>query len=403
VTSSDSALNGVLPASGRLRDRLRRARSVIGILIKGLVVLLAVALIPSAWSFGRALTRPGTDSLGIRTTEWVRDHGGRGLVAWAENAWYSHHPPPKGGLPSASALPVVTAPPLHSVTVPLADKPTNVRIIAPAPLPNEGVWQPTGRTGADGLPLLYTTFIRPDAIHTSLVTGLAWMDPKRLRFDLYSGDQQPGGPGWQLEAPLPFNVRPSAVAAFNSGFKLQDSRGGYVAEGRQAPGHPLVNGLASLIIRSDGTPTVGMWGRDAVAGPGIRAVRQNLNLLIDGGVENPDVTRNSLAEWGWTVKNATLVWRSGVGVDARGHVIYAAGNGLSVKSLADVLLAAGAVRAMELDINSEWVDFFSYTADAAVPGGAVGSRLIPDMRASPDKYFQPSERDFIAAFARSGR
>ena len=88
---------------------------------------------------------------------------------------------------------------------------------------------------------------------------------------------------------MPFNVRPSLVAAFNSGFKLQDSHGGYVAEGRQAPGHPLINGQASLIIRTNGSPTVGMWGRDAVAGPDIRAVRQNLTLLIDGGVEAPDL------------------------------------------------------------------------------------------------------------------
>ena len=35
-----------------------------------------------------------------------------------------------------------------------------------------------------------------------------------------------------------------------------------------------------------------------------------------------------------------------------------------------------------------------------VPGGAVGTKLIPDMRPGPDKYFQPTDRDFIAAFAR---
>src|SRR5258708_7225744 len=130
------------------------------------------------------------------------------------------------------------------------DVPVPVQLLASPALPGEGQWQPTGRTGADGLPLLYTTFVRPDAIHTSLVTGLAWMDPKRVRLDLYSGYDQPGGKVWGLTAPIPDDVRPALVAAFNSGFKLADSHGGYMAEGRVAPGHPLVTGKAALSVRA---------------------------------------------------------------------------------------------------------------------------------------------------------
>jgi len=364
---------------------------------------VALFLVPVAWSYGHALTRPTDESVGIRTTEWMRDHGGRGIVVWAETFWYDHHQPKKGGVPALSALPKVTTPPdtTPPSTVAPVDTPTPVRLLASPALPGEGQWQPTGRTGADGLPLLYTTFIRPDPIHTSLVTGLAWMDPTRVNVDLYSGYDEPGGKGWTLTAPIQDAVRPALVAAFNSGFKLADSRGGYMAEGRVAPGHPLVPGRAALIVRTDGSVTVGMWGRDAVAGPDIRAVRENLQLLIDGGREASDLDVNSLANWGWTVKNATLVWRSGVGVDAKGHLIYAAGNGLSVHSLADVLLAAGCVRAMELDINSEWVSFLSYASDPSVPGGAVGTKLIPDMRTSSSKYFGASDRDFFAVFARA--
>ena len=380
-------------AAGRPRRRwLRTAGRVV-------LLALAVVLVPVAWSYGHALTRPSSESVGIRTTEWVRDHGGRALVAWAETSWYNHHQPKKGGVPALSALPrVVTAPP---TTVPAtAAVPTPVRLLASPALPGEGRWQPSGRNGADGLPLLYTTFMRPDPVHTSLVTGLAWMDPVRVRLALYSGYDEPGGRGWTLTAPLPYALRPGLVAAFNSGFKLADSRGGYMAEGRVAPGHPLVAGKASLIVHADGTATVGVWGRDAVTGPDIVAVRQNLQLLIDGGQEAPNLDVNSLAVWGWTVKNATLVWRSGIGVDAHGHLIYAAGMGLSVRSLANVLLAAGCVRAMELDINSQWVSFLSYATDPAAPGGTAGTKLIPQMSASVNRYFAPSDRDFFAVFAR---
>ena len=40
---------------------------------------------------------------------------------------------------------------------------------------------------------VYTTFMRPDPVHTSLVTGLAWMDTKLLRTVFVPGLQEPGG------------------------------------------------------------------------------------------------------------------------------------------------------------------------------------------------------------------
>ena len=60
-----------------------------------------------------------------------------------------------------------------------------------------------------------------------------------------------------------------------------DARGGYYAEGRVIK--PLVDGAASLVIRSDGTPTVAKWGRDATLGPDTASVRQNLSLIVDDG------------------------------------------------------------------------------------------------------------------------
>jgi len=370
-----------------------------------IALALAVALAPVAWSYGHALTRPSSDSLGIRTTEWVKDHGGRGLVAWAEKSWYTHHAPKKGGVPAAENLPVATtvSGPTSTMSGPGLkpathfDTPTPPRLLVATPLPGEGVWQ-AGPRSAGGGPLVYTTFMRPNDTYTSLVTGLAWMDPRRVRMQLYSGSEQPGG-SWQQMAPIPTDLRSSLVAAFNSGFKLSDSHGGYVAEGRQAPGRPLVDGKASLVIYKDGAATVGLWGRDAAMGPDIEAVRQNLVLLVDGGQEAPDLDHDSLNRWGFTPGNKTFVWRSGIGVDAQGHLIYAAGN-LTVHALADVLKAAGCVRAMELDINSTWVHFLTYHDELAAPGGTAGTKLLPQMSASPELYFRSSSRDFLAVFAR---
>ena len=54
------------------------------------------------------------------------------------------------------------------------------------------------------------------------------------------------------------------------------------------------------------------------------------------------------------------VWRTGVGIDRRGNVIYAAANYQTVTTLAGILQRAGAVRAMELDINAEWPTLITY-------------------------------------------
>ena len=55
--------------------------------------------------------------------------------------------------------------------------------------------------------------------------------------------------------------------------------------------------------------------------------------------------------------NAIYVWRSGIGITADGALVYVGGPGLNITDLANLLVRAGAVRAMELDINTDWVNF----------------------------------------------
>jgi hypothetical protein len=373
-----------------------------------IVALVAVVVgTPLGVSYVQALTVPGGGALGARTVDWVRSMGGSRLVAWFENMYYGHNAPPAGGAPPAAMNggtgtidPSSVDPQATGIPLSPLGKPEAVPAIAQPPLTGEGQWEPVGRT-VGGEAAMYAAFIRPDAVHTSLTAGLVWMDPRVIDLRLVAGSQQPGGSGWVDQAPLSADQRPRLLATFNAGFRLPDGWGGYYAGGRT--GRPLVDNAASLVINRDGSATVAKWGRDVTMTASVYAVRQNLSLILDGGLVTPEVFHNSMRSWGATLRNEVLVWRSGIGVTRNGALVYAAGPGLSIQSLADILKHAGAVRAMELDINSTWVSFISFKpVIGADPNSANGSKLLPTMAGDPGRYLGASTRDFFAVLAKRG-
>ncbi|HEX9504830.1 MAG TPA: hypothetical protein VGA62_02375 [Acidimicrobiia bacterium] len=373
-----------------------------------IIALVVVALLtPVGVSYVHALQRPGIDTIGVRTVEWIRDHGGNGIVNTIERWWYTNNPPPVGGKPRAihvqGTTGEVTTPtkPNTPTTLPRAQRltPPTARVATPAAVvePNEGVWAPTGRL-VGGAPAVYSTYVRPDAAHTSYYTALMWLDTKLLRAAYVPGLQEPSGAPNPWGAQVPGDQRESLVAAFNSGFKMDSARGGVWIDGQEIK--HLVDGAASLVIFKDGSATVGKWGRDVGGGTNITAVRQNLELIVDNGQLNPLLQESDNIAFGATLGGNVFVWRSGVGVDANGGLIYAGGPAMSITALARTLQAAGAVNAMELDINTDWVSAYTYAhADPSnTTSPIVGTKLLDSMSHGGDRYLQPGERDFFAFF-----
>ncbi|MCW2598891.1 MAG: hypothetical protein JWM02_720 [Frankiales bacterium] len=372
----------IRPAQDVLPDptprRRRRALRAVRLVVVGLLLLVGVSL-------GRALTGPGTDSVAARAAEWARSHGLSAVIDRIERVTY--HPPAVGGTPAKNS-PLSSAPPVVRPVGPVQHGLSPLVPIASPALPGEGTWRVISSVNQQ--PALQVAFLRPDAVHTSYTAGVAWMDPSLLRFVLHPGIQEPGGGGWPVPSAITAAERPTLVAAFNGGFRLDAARGGFVEGGRTA--RALRQGAASLVISSDGRATVGQWGRDVGPGPTVVAVRQNLDLLVDGGRVAPGLDVNTQGRWGATLGNALYVWRSGVGVTASGALVYVSGNRLSAATLAELLRRAGSVRAMELDINPEWTSFVTYPQP---------TNLLPDMQRSPRRYDTTSTRDFIAVLRRT--
>lgn len=387
------------PPRGRVSRSLRgrshrRGRRV----TLALLAASSLALVTVGGSVAKALTAPGTDSTSARLAEWARDHHLGPAVTWLEEGQYRVSPPERGGHPDlqryglGSAGPAAAACPTCIRSVVAVHAPL-VPLVTPA-LPGEGAFRTVVTSHGRGV--VQVAYLRADPVHTSYLTGVAWLDRRGLRFVLHPGYAVPGHRSWWSQPTSLARTNLASVAAtFNSGFKLADCRCGYFADGHTVG--TLVPGDATVVFHRDGRVTVGAWGTEVSMSADVVTARQNLHLLVDHGQVTPAVGSSSHRLWGATIRGADFVWRSGVGVTGHGDLIYVAGPTLSVRSLAQVLQRAGTVRAMELDINPSWVDFMWYRA--GTDGTVTPVRLVP-FRQPATRYLSPSSRDFVAAILR---
>jgi hypothetical protein len=345
---------------------------------------VAICLLPIVISYAATVSGSSNSSFTIQTFEWLRDHGGAGIATTIEGWYYSMNAPSTGG------------PALHrlSLRARAASQvhPRNISpLISPA-LSGEGVWVPTETWSGTNAPVQITQF-RSDPNYPQMVAGVAWIDTHRTSIGLYAGNLEPSVP-MNNRGPMevPAASRSRLLATFNSGFKLQDAHGGWADWGHTYA--PLQNGMATFVHYTNGRVDILDWRWGPQIPAGVDYARQNLPLIVSGGQPNPNLSDGP--EWGATLGNAVRVWRSGVGIDAHGNLIYAAANNQTVGSLAEILIRAGAVRAMQLDINSYWVTFNSY----ARPDAGAPSALLPSMTRPVTRYLSPDDRDFFAVYLR---
>ena len=347
------------------------------------MLTLLICLVPIGISYGTTMTGPSNSSFMINSVEWLRDHGAAGVASSLESIYYSWSAPSTGG------------PALHRLAIRIRASSTLhpadlAPLIHPA-LPGEGIWTPTETWSGTNSPVQVAQF-RSDPLYPQMVAGVAWIDPRRTSIALYPGRQEPSVaiPRGLMEAPPALRGR--LLATFNSGFKLQDAHGGFALGGVTYA--PLHDGMGTILRYRDGRMDIVDWQGGASAGAGIDYARQNLPLIVSAGQPNPNLTDGP--EWGATLGNAVRVWRSGIGIDARGDLIYAAAADQTVGSLAQILIHAGAIRAMQLDINDYWTSFNSYAA----PQAAQPSKLLAAMVRPADRYLSADDRDFFAVYLR---
>lgn len=213
---------------------------------------------------------------------------------------------------------------------------------------------------------------------------------------LHSGTVDAGSSGWRYGPAIAGLERRRLLGAFNGGFKLSVGAGGFASGGRVAAA--LGAGLGSIVTYANGQTDIGAWHQGVPAGgQPVVSVRQNLHLLISA--RHPAANLACLLCWGATLGGTATPARSALGITASDRLIWAGGENLTTAALAAALQGAGVQRAVELDINPEWVAAYLYSHRHG-PHLPVFVPMVPGQHGIPGEFLAPYSRDFFTVVVR---
>jgi len=263
------------------------------------------------------------------------------------------------------------------------------------PLPGEGVWHNIPLNTFPQKEVMAYTFVRPDPTRTFAITSIVKMDTSTLALGSVAGTVEPGGPvGKYGSGRVPKNIVQSGnlIAAFDGGFQYKDGAYGMVVG--DTTYLPLKNNMGTIVGYKDGSIKILDYSGEDL-GKDVAFARQNGPMLIKDGnvtVTDPD----SIKVWGRVIGTDTFTWRSGIGITADGDLLFAAGNNLNPLTLAEALKMAGAVNAIQLDINPYWVRFNIFNSVGS--GQYDSTPLNKDMQDGSKEYLNGYQKDFFYVY-----
>jgi hypothetical protein len=303
----------------------------------------------------------------------------------------------------ASGVPVTPQlTPMPPLPTPDAVCPTSVAAIGT--MPGEGIWSPYLSNNFSGKIAACRTFFQPDPERPYAVVAVVAFTLEDIDLHYVLGSQEPASdiPISRPGVIAPEDLQPDLLlAVFNGGFKTRHGNYGVMAEGVTLV--PPRDGFGTIAMYKNGLVRIGAWGSDITESPELLVWRQNGPLLVQNGQTNPRTNNQSIQDWGSTVDGSFPVatWRSAMGISADNKTLYyAAGPSLTLQSLAQALITAGASQAVQLDINNYWVYFGEVVFNDGKPKTIP---LFPDWKDNPDRYLGPYIRDFFYVTAKHNK
>ena len=264
---------------------------------------------------------------------------------------------------------------------------------------NEGVWINKPLNLFPGKEVMGYTFVRPDPERSYAYVTLVQMDMNEIKMAAVAGTKQPGGPvGKPGPGVVPKDIINSSrlVAAFDGGFQYRDGQYGMIAGNTTYL--PLKNDLGTLVGFIDGSLKIINYNGEKL-GNEVEFVRQNCPILIENG-ELAVINPKNKKLWGRTLTSDIYTWRSGVGLNKEGNLIYAVGNNLTPTTLAYALKMAGAINAIQLDINPYWVRFNIFNYEN-ITGKYKTTTLTNKLQDGSKQYLTGYTKDFFYLYKKN--
>ncbi len=277
----------------------------------------------------------------------------------------------------------------------------------PAPVPaigdmqGEGMWNSYLTNSSSGKVAACRTFFQPDPDRPYAIAAVVAFNLDQINLHYVLGSEEPVS---DVKIDRPGVIAPEdkkagvLLAVFNGGFRARHGHFGVMVDGVMVL--PPLEGFGTIALYKDGLLRIGAWGTEIKASPDIVYWRQNGPLLVQGGQANPRINNQSPQDWGSSLDGSFPVatWRSAVGLSPDNKTLYyAAGPSLTLQSLAQSLITAGASQAIQLDINNYWAFFgeirFNGDKSTTIP-------LFPEWKDNPDRYLYPYIRDFFYVTAK---
>ncbi len=268
-----------------------------------------------------------------------------------------------------------------------------------SPLRDEGIWRTLPLQAFPDQIIMADTFTRPDITRPYAVVTVVQADMTKLSIGSVAGIKQPGGPaGKPGPGIVPTDIVNSGklIAAFNGGFQYSDGHFGMIVG--DTTYLPLLKNLGTVVGYTDGTFNIINYTGQPL-GDNVAFVRQNCPILINDGVISAVTSKNDIF-YGLPAGDGInfYTWRSGLGITKSGNLLFAVGNNLTATTLANALKSAGAVNAIQLDINPTWVRFniFTYLND----GKYSSIPLTNELTDGSKSYLNGYQKDFFYLYQR---
>lgn len=276
----------------------------------------------------------------------------------------------------------------------------------------EGIWQSADTPrDSQGRPIIYTTVYRPSAEFPNAIVFMMVVDMSKTVMQYYVGSQEPAARLAVSEVEP--TLRSRLVAITNAMWMQRHSKGaGAIFRGKVV--YPMVDGMATLIVYTDGSVDIQEWGPDIPAHL-VRDARQLRHLIVKNGmivrnvlrkgrVEDSEIGLGFLLGGGGKNYEGEHFWyvahRSAFGIRKDGNLVFVIGHHIGTKELAKALVLAGCERGIHADANPHNIVGNLYLRDASGNLMRTIGLSAEQTKYTLSRYDDGYTKDFFAFFAK---